>query len=84
MPRFFFHIINDKFASDDKDGFYLPSVEAAVLQARMTIGAIIADELAQGLNHIPVSVRIRNGDGEIVADLTVHRRMVAAESPFVD
>lgn len=83
MPRFFFHIVNDKFASDDNDGFELPSIEAAVLQARRTIGAIIADELAQGTNHIPVSVRIRNADREIVADLAAHTRVVAAESPFV-
>jgi hypothetical protein len=84
MPRFFFHIVNDNFASDDKDGFDLPSVDAAVLQARKTIGAIIADELGQGTNHIPVSVRIRNGDGAIVADLTVNTRVVSAESPFAD
>ncbi len=83
VPRFYFHIVNDNFASDDKHGFDLPSVEAAVLQARRTIGAIIADELGQGSNHIPVSVRIKNEDGEVVADLTVHTRLVAAESPFV-
>ena len=84
MPRFFFHIVNDNFASDDKHGFDLPSVEAAVIQARKTIGGIIADELGQGTNHIPVSVRIRNEAGEIVADLAVNTRVVSAESPFLE
>lgn len=84
MPRFFFHIVNDNFASDDKDGFDLPSLEVACLQARKTIGAIIADELAQGRNHVSVSGRIKNEDGETVADMTANARLVSAESPFAD
>ena len=84
VPRYFFHIVNDNFASDDKYGFDLPSLEAASLQARKTIGAIIADELGQGSSNIPVSVRIRNEAGETVANLTVHTRVVASESPFAD
>ena len=78
MPRFFFHIENANYTSDDTEGFDLPSVEIACLEARKTIGEIITDELADGRNDIPVTVRIRNEQGETVADLAVLTRVTSS------
>lgn len=79
VPRFFFHIEDVNFASDDKEGFDLPSVDAACVEALATIGAIITDELIQGQEDIPVTVKIRNEAWETVADLAVRTRVIASD-----
>lgn len=79
MPHFFFHIVDAHFDADDKVGLDLPSLDDACIQARKTVGAIIADELAHGEDSIPVSVTITDQDGETVTDWKVHTKVVSAD-----
>lgn len=67
MPRFHFDI-DDGETIRDEEGDELADLDAARLHARRALIALLAHELRQGGCN-PISVHVRNEDGERVATL---------------
>jgi hypothetical protein len=84
MPRFFFHLVNDTRSIPDEEGIDLPNLEAACLEARRTIGAIVGDELASDGDSIHLSIMIEDESGVRVANIEAVTQLVISMSPFAD
>ncbi len=84
MPKFFFHVLNDVGHTADCEGMDLPDVQAVDAQARRAIGAIAADELAEGKNDITLTVMVDDSAGMRIRNLKAVLHLVASAGPIAN
>ncbi len=83
MPRFFFHLVNDSTSVTDEEGQELVNREAACLEARRTIGEVIAQEVVAGRNIVHLSIMIDDQAGARVANVKAVANVVVSENPLI-
>jgi len=69
MPRYFFHLLNDVAEVPDEEGRECETVADALVDARRSIGEIIAEEVAYGKNDVHITVTITDARGIAIATL---------------
>jgi hypothetical protein len=69
MHRYFFDIVDQNGRSSDTQGMELENLEAAIAEARRTLGGLVKDALSDG-EYLPIEIHIRHG-GEAPVVLTV-------------
>ena len=69
MPRFYFHVFNDKTSLDD-EGQDLPDLEAARAHAVAGARSLMSDELKDGRLVLSHHIAIENEQGELLLDVT--------------
>ncbi len=83
MPRFFFHLQNDASFTLDDEGRILPGREAACIEARRTIGDVIAQDVREGRNDVHLSLMIDDEAGTRIAKIQAVANLVFATNPLV-
>ena len=74
MPRFVYHIVNDSFASDDKDGFDLPDAQrtTGAAEVRLFPGETYDFEFESSADVLRLLTRnpnVADGDEDITVEL---------------
>ena len=75
MPRYYFDVTDDGGVHTDDVGLELPSMDAAILEARRALADMTRESL---IEHNPANLRIRIRDGEdgpvnLVVSMTTER-----------
>jgi hypothetical protein len=84
MPRYYFHVVNNTSSVVDEEGSELADLAAAYVQARKTIGGIIADEVVQGDDVVNLVVMIDDARGVRLATITAATTITCSEEPRGD
>jgi hypothetical protein len=71
MPRFFFHIANDRGITVDETGHEFDHHDAAIHEARRTAGAILADELSDTAAAVSLKLYLEDEAKAHVATVSV-------------
>ena len=71
MPRFFFHIVEGRDFIPDEEGSVLPDLDAAKAEARASARDIARQAIAQRRRPSDACVEIQDGDGRVLASLSV-------------
>lgn len=77
-----FNVLNDVSTTTDKEGCYLPNLQAASQRARKVIGEIMAEELQGENNTIHLSVLIEDADHLRIANIKCVTTSVESTRPF--
>ena len=82
MPRFFLHIVNDIALTHDEEGQEFDCLADACTHARRSIGEIIAQDVANGLNSVHLTIMIDDETGARVANIEAVTHLVISLGPF--
>ena len=83
VTRYFFHVENDLSSLRDEEGVVLADRVAACVEARRTIGAVIAEEIGAGHNAVHLAIMVDDETGIRVADIKAVATVVITENPLI-
>jgi hypothetical protein len=84
MPRYFFHLIEHGEITPDEEGSTCPDLECAKIEAKNSALDIAQEAVASGRPPDGTCVEIRDGDGRVLAALTVAEVMRHPRAPKFD
>jgi hypothetical protein len=67
MPRYFFHICDDKGAIPDTEGLLLPNQEAAKREAEHSVRDLVAADIRYGRPVDDGRIEVMSDDGDLIA-----------------
>lgn len=78
MPRYFLHLENHNGPQPDEAGQDLPDDEIAIKEASRTVGAVLAEDMAAGIDAPKVKITVERDDGSRVALLSGNSKLERA------
>jgi len=79
MPRFHFNVLSREIFTQDDEGIDLPDLEAAEVEARVTVAEIAKERFAKGISH-KVIVEVCDEDKNALFRATAEFRIEPAGS----
>jgi hypothetical protein len=69
MPRYYLHVCDGREFREDEEGQDMPSVDAAIAEARLRLRAVLAQELSGGTLNMASFVEIDDEAQQLVTTI---------------